>query len=58
MAEERVDRGFGRVGEEAMAIDPDQEFVRRDAGAATRLAIRSAAIARKLFGDAFRRAPS
>ena len=38
--EERVERRFGRVGEEAMAIDPDQELLRRDAGAATRLAIR------------------
>ena len=26
--EERVDRGFGRVGEKAMAIDPDQEACR------------------------------
>ena len=47
--EERIDRGFGRVGEEAMAIDPDQELVGRDAGAATRLAIRPAAIACKLL---------
>jgi hypothetical protein len=55
--EERVDRGFGGVGEEAMAIDPEQELVGRDASAATRLAIRPAAIARKTFGDAFCRAP-
>jgi hypothetical protein len=47
--EERVDRGFGRVGEEAMAIDSDQELVGRDAGAAARLAIRAAAIARKFL---------
>ena len=32
-----------------MAIDPDPELVGRAAGAATRLAIRPAAIARKLL---------
>jgi len=47
--EERVDRGFGGVSEEAMAIDPDTELVGRDACAAARLAIRPAAIARKLL---------
>ena len=37
--EERVDRGLGRVGEEAVAVDADLELVGRDAGAAARLAI-------------------
>src|SRR5580704_19474096 len=37
--EERVDCGFGGVGEEAMAIDPDQQLLGRDAGAAARLAV-------------------
>jgi hypothetical protein len=37
--EERVDCGFGGVGEEAMTVDADQELVGGDAGAATGLAI-------------------
>ena len=37
--EERVDRGFRRIGEEAVAVDPDREFVRRDASAAACLAV-------------------
>ena len=40
--EERMRSGFGRVGEEAMAIDPDPELVGRDAGAATGLAVKLA----------------
>ena len=37
--EEPVDRGFSRVGEEAVAIDADGKRVRRDARAAARLAV-------------------
>jgi hypothetical protein len=37
--EERINRGFSRVGEQAVAINPDLELVRRDAGAATSLPI-------------------
>ena len=37
--EERRDRRFRGVGEEAVAVDPDEQLVGRDAGAAARLAI-------------------
>ena len=37
--EEGMRSGFGRVGKEAMAIDPDPELIGRDAGAAAGLAV-------------------
>ena len=52
-AEERFDRGFGRIGEEAMAVDSDLELVGRNACATTRLTVkfRERCEARRLAAD-------